>query len=123
VPALGHEGARDAEAIEDERRASRRTSLHFLGACAFSVALAAIFFVAGYRIGLDVALVVGWFCGAFGLAWWIAAAAHRIPFFARWTVRTLALYSGFRPSSLLAATLWLFIFHGGLILAIRTFGP
>jgi hypothetical protein len=89
---------------------------------AFSAALAAMFFAAGYRIGVDIALVVGWFCGAMGLAWWITAAAHRIPLFARWTVRTLALPARFRPSSVLAAVLWFFIFHGGLILAIRTFG-
>lgn len=122
APSIDRSAAKDADAVEAERRDSKRTGLQFLAIAAFLALLAMVFFAAGYRLGMDIALVAAWFCSAFGLAWWITAAAHRIPFFARWTVRTLALPQRFRPSSVLAHALWFFIFVGGLILAVRALG-
>lgn len=111
----------DVASVLDERRSSNRAGFYFMGAAAFFVLLAIGCFVLKYRIGIELALLAGWFCVAFALAWWVTANAHRIPIFARWTDRMRHLPERFRPSSLLAAILWFFIFHGGGIMLIRQF--
>ena len=113
APQPSPSGDSDVVSVLDERQQSNRTGFQFLGAAASFVILAVGCFALGYRGATDVSLVAGWFCGAFALAWWIAAAAHRLPFFARWTNRTRHLPVQFQPSWLLAAILWFFIFLGG----------
>lgn len=109
------------ESVRDERQDSNRVGFWYAAAAAAFVMLGGVAWALGYRLASDFALVAGWFCGSMALAWWITAAAHRIPLFARGVDRTRHLPGKFRLSSGLAAVLWFFIFHGGGILLVRHF--
>jgi hypothetical protein len=109
------------EAVRDERQDSNRVGFKYAAAAAFFVLLGSAAFALGYRLAADITLLAGWFCGSMALAWWITAAAHRLPFFARGVNRLRHLPARFRVSSVLAAVLWFFIFHGGGIVLIRYF--
>lgn len=109
------------DAVRDERQDSNRAGFWYAAGAALFVLLGSAAFALGYRLATDITLLAGWFCGSMALAWWITAAAHRMPFFARWVDRMRHVPARFRVSSVLAAVVWFFIFHGGGILLIRHF--
>lgn len=121
VQPSGDTGAKAVESVRDERQDSNRVGFWYAVGAALFVLLGCTAFALGYRLATDLTLLAGWFCGSMALTWWLTAAAHRIPLFARGVDRMRHLPTRFRVSSVLAAVLWFFIFHGGGILLIRHF--